>query len=885
MASTLTFHLFSPLSQPLHFLRPKLPLPPSLYISKFNPKLCVSSSAAQFLPNPLISSHNEQTLLPFSSEDAQNLYNKCFYLLKFSARYGDVELAKAVHSLVLKLDEDNYLSNTLITAYMNLGLLSDAYTVFTRLSFPDVVSYTAVISGLAKFGYEYEAIELFFRMRDRGIEPNEFTFVAFLTACSRICELNLGVQVHSLVVKLGFVYCTYVVNALMSLYSKSGCLDDALQLFDEMSERDIASWNTVISGAVSGLMFDRAFELFRDIARFDGFRLNQFTLSSLISACTGCSAGVLGREIHAYVLKVGFDRQLSVSNALIAFYKKCGVVKDVEVVFERMPIKNVISWTGMVTAYMEFGMVTAAMDMFDNMPERNAVSFNTVLTGLCKNGEGLEALSLFDKMINDGVELTEHTVTSIIKACSLLEEKNISEQLHCFVIKFGFKSNSRIEAALLDMCTRCRRMADAELLYDQSQFDQNKSINWTSLICGYARNAQPEEAIALFQWGHSEEAMAVDEIVMTSVLGICGTLGFYELGEQMHGYVLKTGLFRNVGLGNALISMYAKCGYVEDACKLFSYLPVHDVVSWNCLIAGYLLQRQGDEVLAVWSRMKTEFIRPDSVTFVLVISSYRYTTSRILDDCRKLFFSMNSMYGIEPTSDHYASLVSVLGYWGFLEEAEDIITKMPYEPKASVWRALLHSCQIHSDTIVGKSIVKHILAMKPQDASTYILISNLLSASGRWHYSEFVREEMRKKGIQKHPANSWIIHQSQVHSFYTRDRSHSESKDICRGLEILIKECLKAGYVPDTSFVLHEIEEQQKTDFLFYHSAKLAVTYGLLTTKPGKPIRVTKNVLLCGDCHNFFKYVSKITRREICLRDTSGFHYFSHGTCSCNNRW
>lgn len=246
---------------------------------------------------------------------------------------------------------------------------------------------------------------------------------------------------------------------------------------------------------------------------------------------------------------------------------------------------------------------------------------------------------------------------------------------------------------------------------------------------------------------------------------------------------------------------------------------------------------------------------------------------------------MKQVYGIEPTSDHYASFVSVLGDWGSLEEAEEIVTKIPFEPKDSVWRALLHCCRVHSDLAVGKRTAKRILAMQPHDPSTFILISNLYSASGRWHCSEIVREEMNSQGLRKHPARSWMIHQNKVHSFYARDRSHPQSKDIYSGLEILIVECLKAGYEPDTSFVLHEVEEHQKKDFLYYHSAKLAVTYGLLKTKKPKLIRVTKNILLCGDCHNFFKYMSKVTRRVICVRDTSGFHYFSDGKCSCKDQW
>ncbi|KAJ8444992.1 hypothetical protein Cgig2_029186 [Carnegiea gigantea] len=816
------------------FFQPSFSFPSSsssLSLSKLNRhhnqlSLSASSAAPQ---GSSISKHTDLQLPsfeagPFSLEDGEILYHNCLEQLGLSVRYVDVELARAVHSLILKLPEDNYLSNSLITAYSKVGLLSDAYNVFAGISSPDVVSYTTLISGFAKSGYEVQAVRLFMTMRERGVLPNEFTFVALLTACNRISELNLGFQVHCLVVKFGCV-------------------------------------------------------------RIDGFKVDQFTLSSLLDSCTGCSARKSGREIHAHALKVGLESNLSVNNSLIGFYAKCGCAKDVQALFERMPTKDVISWTGMISAYMGFGKVDLAVETFNKMPERNPVSFNAVLAGLCQNDKGLEALSLFYKMVFSGIEMTEYTLTSAISACSLLEEKSISEQIHGFVVKFGVKSNAVVDAALLDMCTRCGRMTDAQVMLCQSQYDANLSINWTSLICGYARNAQPEEAIALFQWGLVKEAITIDQVVLTAVLGICGTLGFHDLGKQMHCQALKSGFIYDLGVGNAVIGTYSKCGNVEDAIQAFELSPAHDVVSWNCLILGHLLQRQGDEALAVWLRMKREFIKPDMITLVLVISSYRHTKSNMLDDCRSLFFSMKQVYDIEPTSDHYASFVSVLGDWGSLEEAEEIVTKMPFEPKASVWRALLHCCRVHSNLSVGKRTAKRILAMQPQDPSTFILISNLYSASGRWHCSEIVREEMNSQGLQKHPARSWMIHQNMVHSFYARDRSHPQSKDIYSGLEILIVECLKAGYEPDTSFVLHEVEEHQKKDFLYYHSAKLAVTYGLLKTKKPKLIRVTKNILLCGDCHNFFKYMSKVTRRVICVRDTSGFHYFSDGKCSCKDQW
>ncbi|PIN04248.1 hypothetical protein CDL12_23217 [Handroanthus impetiginosus] len=331
--------------------------------------------------------------------------------------------------------------------------------------------------------------------------------------------------------------------------------------------------------------------------------------------------------------------------------------------------------------------------------------------------------------------------------------------------------------------------------------------------------------------------------------------------------------------------MYSKCGNMEEATKIFDNMSEHDVVSWNSLLSGYILNRQGDKALAVWKKMQKRRVHPDKVTCLLIISAYKYTNLNLVEDCRNFFLFMKSSYCIEPNSDHYACLVGVFGNWGLLEEAEELVNKIPFEPKVSVWKALLDSCRIHKNTTIGRRAARKILSMEPQDPSTYVLKSNLYSASGRWHCSEQVRDEMKARGLRKHPARSWIIHQNKVHSFFGRDKWHPQSKDIYSALDILLLECLKAGYEPDTSFVLHEVEEHQKTNFLLYHSGKLAVAYGLITTRPEKPVRVLKNIHLCGDCHTFFKYVSVVTKREIHVRDSSGFHRFVNGECSCRDYW
>ncbi|KAL3628401.1 hypothetical protein CASFOL_027447 [Castilleja foliolosa] len=850
------------------------------YLSPSKTSLSLSSSKTSLFPPFPLSKIPFFQQNPPPAQNPQPLSNReLSRLLKLSIDYTDIQLSKAVHASILKLQQDIRLFNSLITSYIELGNLSYAVRVFNSISSPDLVSFTALISGLAKSNHERAAIGLFFQMRGLGIEPNGYTFVALLTACMRLLNLELGYQVHAFSIKTGHLNCSHVANVLMALYGKCGCVDYVVDVFDEMPHRDIASWNTVISCVVKDGMYDMAFQLFCDTI-VEGFRIDYFTLSSVLVACAKCLSTKQGNAIHAYSYKIGYETNLSVKNALIEFYAKCGRVEDVERLFDRVPVRDVFTWTEMINAYMGFGLVDSALEVFVKMPEKNFVSYNAVLSGFCKNGDGSRALRFFHRMVESGTEITDSTLTSVLHACGLTRDFKSSEQIQAFILKIDFGVNRYIQSALLDMCTRCGRMDDAEKIFDRLLKEQRNSvIMLTTMICGYGRNSDPEKAISLICHGQFEE---FDDVALASILGVCGDLGFQKLGEQFHCRALKYGYCSDIGVENAVVSMYSKCGDMENASKMFDKMSEHTLFTWNNFLAGHILNRQGEKALHTWKIMEKQGVKPNTVTCGLIISAYRHTNLNLVEQCRDFFHSMNSIYKIEPDSDHYASFVGVLGYWGLLEDAKDIIKKLSFGPKASVWRALLDSCRLHKNVTIGKWAAKNILSIEPQDPSTYVLKSNLYSASGRWHCSELVRDEMKKKGFRKFPGRSWVIHENSVQSFFARDKSHLQSKDVYSALELLFLECLKAGYVPDTSFVLHEVEEHQKVNFLLYHSAKLAVAYGIITARPGKPVKVFKNIHLCGDCHAFVKYVSFVTKREIHVRDASGFHRFGNGECSCN---
>ncbi|KAJ1384882.1 Tetratricopeptide-like helical domain superfamily [Sesbania bispinosa] len=280
----------------------------------------------------------------------------------------------------------------------------------------------------------------------------------------------------------------------------------------------------------------------------------------------------------------------------------------------------------------------------------------------------------------------------------------------------------------------------------------------------YTRNGQPDEAISLFHLGQSEGKMIMDEVGSTSMLGLCGTVGYHDMGKQIHCQVLKFGFQSNIGVGNAVVSMYFMCGNVDDAIKMFSNMPSTDIVSWNTLISGYLMHRQGDRALEIWLKMQEEGINPDEVTYVLIISAYKKINLNSANDCRRLFNSLKIIYHIQPTFEHYSSFINVLGHWGLLEEAVETINKMPFEPTALVWRALLDNCRLHKNMMIGKWAAKNILALEPRDLSTFILVSNLYSAFGRLVCSEMVKENMREKGFRNTP-NTKLGHLSEEITF------------------------------------------------------------------------------------------------------------------------
>jgi pentatricopeptide repeat protein len=281
--------------------------------------------------------------------------------------------------------------------------------------------------------------------------------------------------------------------------------------------------------------------------------------------------------------------------------------------------------------------------------------------------------------------------------------------------------------------------------------------------------------------------------------------------------------------------------------------------------------------------MEAEGIEMDGVTFLSVIMGC--THAGLVEEGQQYFGSMVRDYGITPTMQHYACMVDLYSRAGKLDETMSLIEGMPFPAGPMVWRTLLGACKVHKNVELGKLAAEKLLSLEPLDSATYVLLSNIYSAAGKWKEKDEVRKLMDTKKVKKEAGCSWIQIKNKVHSFIASDKSHPLSEQIYAKLRAMTAKLKQEGYCPDTSFALHEVAEEQKEAMLVMHSERLALAFGLIATPPGAPLHIFKNLRVCGDCHTVIKMVSEIEDREIVMRDCSRFHHFNSGVCSCGDFW
>jgi pentatricopeptide repeat protein len=234
---------------------------------------------------------------------------------------------------------------------------------------------------------------------------------------------------------------------------------------------------------------------------------------------------------------------------------------------------------------------------------------------------------------------------------------------------------------------------------------------------------------------------------------------------------------------NALVTMYSKCGTIDDALKLFDAMICRDIISWNAMITGYAQHGRCLESLNLFEQMQSRCIKPNEISFVGVLSACSH--AGLVDEGWHYYSSMRLDHGIVPGVEHYACMVDLLGRAGQLDKAENLMNDMPFGPNAFVCRTLLGACRVHGNLEVGKRVAECLIELDPQDAATYVTLSNIYAAAGRWETATKVRKMMKDRGVRKDPGFSWIEVKSRVHAFVLGDQTHLQTEEIYASLERL----------------------------------------------------------------------------------------------------
>ncbi|KAE8023175.1 hypothetical protein FH972_008910 [Carpinus fangiana] len=643
--------------------------------------------------------------------------NPCFFLLGFCR---NIDSLKIIHgSLIVSGLTGELLCDTkLVSMYGSFGRVEHARLVFDRIENPDFYSWKVMIRWYYLNDLYSEVIRFYTRKRICVRECDNGVFSFVLKACCELRDIDDGRKVHCQIVKAGGPD-SFVLANLVDMYAKCRDIGSSREVFDEILDRDVVHWTSMIVGYVQNDCPIEGLVLFNRM-REGSVKDNQFTVQSLVTACKNLRALHQGKGLHGYLIKKGFEFNQFLSSALLDMYVKCGDVRDARSVFDEFSGIDLVSWTAMIVGYVQ-------------------------------NDQPNEALKLFiDKKWVD-ILPNYFTTTSVLSACSQLRNSDMGRSVHGLGIKLGLGEPS-VSNALIDMYAKCHMIRDASYIFE-TVLDKSE-IAWNSIMSGHLPIGHAYEALELFNRMISDSVLP-DAFTLATVLSACASVGALRVGSSLHAFSMKEGILSSsVYVGTALLNLYAKCGDVKSARMVFDGMGEKNTITWSAIIGGYGMQGDGSGSLALFSKMLKEKLAPNEVIFTTILSACSH--AGMIGEGWRCFNLMCQDFNFVPSMKHYACMVDLLSRAGRLEEALDFIENMPVQPNVSLIGSFLHGCGLNARLDLGEVAIRKMLQLHPNEASYYVLMCNLYASDGRWSQVNQVRELMKQRGLSKSPGCSLV---------------------------------------------------------------------------------------------------------------------------------
>ncbi|KAL6180531.1 hypothetical protein ACLB2K_047193 [Fragaria x ananassa] len=508
-------------------------------------------------------------------------------------------------------------------------------------------------------------------------------------------------------------------------YARRGRLDDALKLFDEMPQRDVVSWNAMIKGCLDCDDLGKAKEL------FDGM-----PEKSVVSWTT-----------------------------MMNGYLQFGEFEMAECLFQKMPARDVAAWNSMIHGCFSYGRVDDANKLFEVMPGKNAISWTSMIAGLDHNGRSEEALVVFGEMVASGVQATLTTFGSVVTACANSGSLDLGVEVHGQIVKLGYCFDEFLAASLITLYANCNQIENSHKVFKESV--HRNVVVWTALITGCGSNSKHDDALKVFR-DMMISGVLPNQSSFTSALNSCLGLEHLHRGKEIHATAVKLGFETDAFVGNSLIVLYTKCGNVNDGVAVFKRIGEKNVVSWNSTIIGCAQHGRGKWALALFNQMLRAGVDPDEITFTGLLSACSH--SGMLQKARGFFKVLSQTKYIEMKKEHYTCMVDVLGRFGELEEAEELIRNLPVQETKMAWLTLLGACRLHSNLDVAERAAKNIFDIEPNCSAACVLLSNIHASANRWSDVSRIREKMKYGGTVKQPGSRLISSSNGIKTWITIEK-------------------------------------------------------------------------------------------------------------------
>lgn len=538
-----------------------------------------------------------------------------------------------------------------------------------------------------------------------------FLLPSIIKACAH--DQFLGLQLHCYVLKNGYSLESTISNSLISMYAKFSQTKIAYQLFDEMLDRDTISWNSIINCYYLNGYLLESLELFKQMYNVQGFVPNPELIARVLGACIQTKNVRLGKAIHALaIVDERIVTSIFLETALVDFYWKCCEPDLAFHVFQRMEVKNEVSWTAMISGCV-------AEELYGS------------------------ALKLFRSMLVENVKPNRVTLTCILPTCGKLK---YGKEIHGYAFRHGFDSDNKFSSAIVLMYSECRESLQAKkTVFDRSS--KKDVVMWTALITSCTRNKSTcQEAIKLFNEmllnGIQPNTVTVLSLISasTNLLSVCH-------GRGMHGYAFRSGFISHLFIGNSLISMYSKCGFLKDSARVFREMSIRDSASWSALVSAYGTHGSGDKALELFHEMKDSGIMTDSIALLAILSACNHCG--LFEEGKKIFDEASKDISFSITVELYACYIDLLGRAGKLEDASEVISRMPMKPTNRIWSSLISSCKLYGRLEVAEHLAHRLTKSEPENAANYALLSLVYAESENWPGVEDVRRDMKERKLRK----------------------------------------------------------------------------------------------------------------------------------------